>query len=448
MTYTPAQLQERTLHRRAIEAAIWGMPAVNYDAMYQALVRDAKGASNQIVYWSRLLDWKNQTLTPNPDAIYLMPFYDTTNGPVVLEIPPADDGSITGSVDDAWQCAIADVGPAGIDEGSGGRFLILPPDHQSSVPDGYLPMASPTFCGYALLRSNLGSGSESDIAKAVAYGKRVKFYPLADGHDAAQTTFVDAADVLFDAAIPYDSSFFEALDRRVQSEPWLTRDKAMIDTLKSIGIEKGRPFAPDTATTTALTDAMQEAHAWLDISYEEVFAGTFYDDARWALPAPPEFVEATTTGFGNPDSYPVDYRGVAYSFAFFSAKHLGSGQFYLMTIKDKNGDAFDGAATYRLAVPPNVPVSLYWSATAYSRATHTLMRDMPWASRSSNTPGLQAEDDGSVILFFGPEPPDGHESNWVPTQKDGQFEVLCRFYGPDKAFFDKTWRLPDIERVQ
>jgi hypothetical protein len=66
MTFTPAQLQERTLHRRAIGAAIWGMPAVNYDAMYQALVRDAKGASNQIVYWSRLLDWKNQTLTPTP----------------------------------------------------------------------------------------------------------------------------------------------------------------------------------------------------------------------------------------------------------------------------------------------------------------------------------------------------------------------------------------------
>ena len=79
MTYTPAHLQERTLHRRAIEAAIWGIPAVNYDAMYQALVRDAKGASNQIVYWSRLLDWKNQTLTPNPDAIYLMPLYDTTD---------------------------------------------------------------------------------------------------------------------------------------------------------------------------------------------------------------------------------------------------------------------------------------------------------------------------------------------------------------------------------
>ena len=95
------------------------MPAVNYDAMYQALVRDAKGTSTRSSTGRGSLDWKNQTLTPNPDAIYLMPFYDTTNGPVVLEIPPADEGSITGSIDDAWQCAIADVGPAGIDAGQG-----------------------------------------------------------------------------------------------------------------------------------------------------------------------------------------------------------------------------------------------------------------------------------------------------------------------------------------
>lgn len=39
MTATPAQVQQRALRRRAVEAAIWGMPAVNYDAMYQALVR-------------------------------------------------------------------------------------------------------------------------------------------------------------------------------------------------------------------------------------------------------------------------------------------------------------------------------------------------------------------------------------------------------------------------
>src|SRR5580700_1479704 len=100
----------RTVERRAVEAVIWGTPAVNFDLMYQAMVRDAKAGegSNKVVYWSRLFDWKNQTLTPNPDSIYFMPFFDTKDvGPVVLEIPPADEeGSITGSVMDCWQAAL------------------------------------------------------------------------------------------------------------------------------------------------------------------------------------------------------------------------------------------------------------------------------------------------------------------------------------------------------
>ncbi|MFX8731500.1 hypothetical protein ABTM48_19950, partial [Acinetobacter baumannii] len=67
-------LARRSIERRAVEAVIWGMPAVNLDLMRQAMIGSAKGEANQIVYWSRLPDWKNQTLTPNPDVIYLMPF--------------------------------------------------------------------------------------------------------------------------------------------------------------------------------------------------------------------------------------------------------------------------------------------------------------------------------------------------------------------------------------
>jgi hypothetical protein len=223
--FSAEDLARRTIERRAVEAVIWGMPAVNFNLMLQAFV-NIKGVPNQVAYWSRPLTWKNQTLTPNPDTIYLMPFYDTKDGPVVLEIPPTDTGSITGSIDDGWQNALEDVGPAGVDKGQGGKYLILPPGYTQSVPAGYIPLQSLTYQGFAILRSNLPSGSDADIAKAVAYGKRVQFYPLAHAGRAGgpQTTFVDAFDVLFDATIPYDMRFFEALDRFVQAEPWLTRD--------------------------------------------------------------------------------------------------------------------------------------------------------------------------------------------------------------------------------
>lgn len=447
-SFSPDQIAERATHRRAVEAVIWGMPAVNYDLMYQAMVRETEGAFNQIVYWSGLPDWKNQTLTPNPDSIYLMPFIDTKDvGPVVLEIPPAAGGSITGSIDDAWQNALEDVGPAGADKGKGGKYLILPPGYSEKAPDGYIALPSYTYRTYALLRSILESGSDADVAKALEYGKRVKVYPLSQAANPPPTKFVDAIGVVFDATIPYDIGFYQSLDRMVQYEPWLERDKVMIDILKSVGIEKGKPFNPDQKTQDILKQAAEEAHAFLDGRYQALFKATYYDNAHWAVPATPDVIEGMSTFFAKPDVYPTDARGVAYSMGFFSAKHLGAGQFYLMTFRDADGKQFDGAKTYRLTVPVDAPVTQYWSATAYDRATHALIRDVERASRSSQNPGLQKNADGSVDVFFGPEAPTDKESNWVPTNPNGEFEVLFRLYGPTKPLFDKTWTLPDVEKI-
>ncbi len=444
-----AQLAKRMVERRAVEAVIWGMPAVNAELMFQA-ARDAKADFNQVVYWSRPVNWKNQTLTPNPDTIYLMPFYNTKDaGPMVLEIPPAEeDASITGSIDEAWQTALEDVGPAGVDKGAGGKYLILPPDYKDKAPDGYIVLRSSTYAGFILLRSNFKTASDAKIAEAVAYGKRVKFHPLSQAASPPETKFVDAIDVVFDSTIPYDLRLFEMLNRFVQREPWLQRDKVMIDQLKTIGIEKGKPFNPDARRQKILNDAAREAHAWLDLKYETVFTPPFNSGTHWALPALPGVTEGMMADFANPDAYPVEGRGVAYSMAYFSAKHLGTGQYYLMTIVDKAGNPFDGGRTYRLNVPANAPVKLYWSATVYDRATHALIRDTQWSSRGSNTPGLATNADGSVDIYFAPKAPAGKDSNWVPTKTGGGFEVLFRLYGPEKPFFDKVWKLLDIEMTK
>jgi hypothetical protein len=209
--------------------------------MFQAAVREAKSDFNQVIYWSRLPDWKIQTLTPNPDAIYFTPFINTKEvGPMLLEIPPADKGSITGTVMDLWQSPLEDVGPAGVDKGRGGQYLILPPGYKAPLPAGYIPLPSDTYEGYALLRSIPKSGSAADVAKAVAYGKRIKLYPLSQAAKPPATTFVDVANIVYDSTIPYDLRFFESLNRIVQAEPWLERDKAMIDQLKSAQVDRHR----------------------------------------------------------------------------------------------------------------------------------------------------------------------------------------------------------------
>lgn len=443
--FTAAQLAERSVHRRAVEAINWGIAAVNTNLMFQAASKAGAGP-NQIVFWSKLFGWRNQTLTPNPDAIYFMPFFDTRDGPIVLEIPPALGGSITGSVMDIWQIALEDVGTAGVDKGEGGKYLILPPDYGDPVPAGYFVLPSVTYGGYGLLRSILKGGSAADIAAAVEYAKQIKLYPLSAAADPPETKRVDAIDTVFDSTIPYDERFFETLDRVVQAEPWLERDRVMIDLLKTIGIEKGKTFAPDAATAAILETAAQEALARFAFLYETIYP-PHNPGTRWFLPADKEMLENAGNGFSRTDSYPIDARGTVYYCAFSGVKHMGSGQFYLFATRDKDGDPLEGGKSYRLRVPPNPPVQQYWSATAYDFATHALIRDTAWSSRSSNTPDLQTDDDGSVHIFFGPEAPAGAESNWVPTKAGGRFEGLFRFYGPGKALFDQSWVLPDIEKA-
>jgi hypothetical protein len=146
--------------------------------------------------------------------------------------------------------------------------------------------------------------------------------------------------------------------------------------------------------------------------------------------------------------YPVDARGLLFTFIFFTPKRMGEGQFYLMAIEDQEGQTLDGSQNYRLNVPANAPVRQYWSATLYDQTTHALIREVSHAGRSSQSPGLQVNADGSVDLYFGPKAPAGKESNWTPTDPKEQFEILFRFYGPLPALFDKSWVLPDIERVK
>jgi hypothetical protein len=217
----------------------------------------------------------------------------------------------------------------------------------------------------------------------------------------------------------------------------------MIDTLKSVGIEKGKPFNPDAKTQEMLNAAIREAQAWLEQKYDTDIP-SYFEGTHWRLPALSKVVEALQNGYADPNAYPIDGRGLTYTYGFIGIKRLGTAQFYLMSIADKDGQALDGGSNYRLTVPTNAPVKQYWSATAYDRKTHALIRDVSRASRSSQT--AQKNADGSVDIYFGPTSPPGKESNWIPTRAGVQFEVLFRLYRPEKPLFDKTWKLPDIER--
>jgi hypothetical protein len=447
-TAQAASPDDHLARSRAVEAVIWGMPAVNYDLMLQEMLTKTPGKVNQVIYWGKPLDWKNQTLTPNPDTLYFMTFLNTRDaGPMVVEIPPADaNGSLNANFVNVWQAPLEDAGLLGVDKGTGVKLVVLPPGYKEQVPAGFEPLQPGTFGSYALIRSNLKSHADADVAKSIAYAKQVKVYPLSQASSPQATVFTDVKDVLFDSTIRYDDSFFTHLDRMVQSEPWLGRDRAMIDQLRSIGIENGKPFAPDAATKQALADGIAEAHAWMAAKYD---AGLppFFEGTHWTYPAHPELLKAASENFEGANDYPVDWRGITYTYAYIGIKRLGAGQFYLINIKDKDGESYDGSKTYRQHVPPNVPVEQYWSLTVYDRDTHALVKNVDRASRASNNADVKKNADGSVDLFVGAKPPAGQESNWIPTDPARKFELMFRLYGPKKELFDKVWALPDVENL-
>ncbi|QOG18949.1 MULTISPECIES: DUF1254 domain-containing protein [Bradyrhizobium] len=443
-------LDELTAHQaqaRAVEAVIWGMPIVNYDLMLQEMLTKTPGKVNQVIYWGKPLDWKNQTLTPNPDTLYLMAFLNTKDaGPIVIEIPPAGAaGSLNANIVNAWQQPLEDAGLLGVDKGAGVKLVMLPPGYTGQVPAGFEPLQPNTFGSYALFRSNMKSHGDADVANSIAYGKQIKIYPISQASSPPQTVFTDVKDVVFDSTIRYDDSFFVNLHRAVQSEPWLPRDRAMIDQLRAIGIEKGKAFAPDARVKQALAAGIAEAHAWMAAKYD---AGLppFFEGTHWTVPAHPDLLKAAAAEFDEPDAYPVDWRGITYTYAYIGIKRLGAGQFYLINIKDRDGQSYDGATTYRLHVPPDVPVEQYWSLTAYDRDTHALIKNVDRASRASNNANGNRNADGSVDLYLGPKPPAGQEANWIPTDPARKFELMFRLYGPKQELFAKSWKLPDVER--
>jgi hypothetical protein len=448
-SYSPDELVARQAERRAVEAAIWGMSAVNTDLMLQEMLTKTKAKVHEVVYWGRPLDWHNQTLTPNPDAIYFMTFFNTkVAGPIVIEVPPGDaNGSLNGNIVTVWQTSLEDVGLLGADRGKGGKFVILPPDYKEKAPEGFAALASDTFSGYALLRSNMKSHSGDDVTKSIAYGKRIKVYPLAQAAHPPETVFTDVEDVDFDSTMHYDLGFYEHLNRVVQLEPWIERDRVMIDQLRTLGIEKGRPYKPNAKVQEAMKEGIAEAKALLVQRYDAGFP-PYWEKSRWTMPSLPEAIDGQSNTYAKPFRYAVDARGVAYTYAFIAIKRMGVGQMYLISIHDKDGNDFDGGKTYRLTVPPDPPSNQYWSVTAYDRETHALIKNLARASRSSQIPELQKNADGSVDVYFGPQAPEGKEANWVPTDGQRKFELMFRLYAPKKEFFEKKWRLTDVEEAK
>jgi hypothetical protein len=346
---------------------------------------------------------------------------------------------------DAWQTPLEDVGPKGVDKGKGGKYLLLPPGYTGSIPAGYIPIKSDTYNIVAGFRTIPKSFAKKDIAAAEAVIKRMLVYPLAHAANPPATRYVDAKGKLFDPIVKFDISFYERLSEMLNEEPVFQRDKMMVTNLRSLGIVKGQPFTPSAKNKAILEQAVADGYKLLQARFRRV--GTpFWKGKQWTTPAAPLEIKTQFT-YLTDDAYLTDLRGTTYHWACWAPKHLGRASAYLIGQRDNSGALLDGTKNYVMNVPPNVPVKQYWSVNVYDATSGAFIEKVDRVGVSSLDPKVQAQPDGSVDVYFGPKAPAGKAANWIPTKSGQSFFLLFRFYGPEKAFADKSWTGNDLKVV-
>ena len=432
-------------HARGVEAFLTGIPATSLYAACEGFSQVGVKRNGSIGIMQELMDARSLFLTANSTTVYVFMCLDLKDGPTVIEVPPG----VLGPVDDAFFRWVTDVGLTGPDKGAGGKYLFVPPGYAGNLPsEGYFVVKPPTYSNLVFYRAFVKDGDIAAAANGVKAKARV--YPLSGAGNAPPPTFVDLSGVQFNTIHANTFRFYEELNEVIQHEPADAFDPEMVGLFASIGIKKGKTFAPDTRMKAILTDAVAVGNA---TARAIVFAPRdermkFYPDRQWAT----AFIGGRYD-FMNDGERMLDARTLFHYYATgitpaMASSKPGTGSAYAYAGRDAKGEYLDGGKTYKITLPAPIPVGQFWSFMVYDGQTRSMLEtDQQLAGLDSNQKGIKKNADGSVTVWFAPKAPAGQEANWVQTIPGKGWNSLLRLYAPMEPWFDRTWKPGDFERV-
>ncbi|MEO8303168.1 MAG: DUF1254 domain-containing protein [Betaproteobacteria bacterium] len=439
---TAEKVYEHLDFMHGVEAFLYALPGASIHAAGRGI--KSQGGDNQtVLIMEQLMDSRSLFLTANTQSIYSMMWLDLKDGPLVIESPP----NILGIVNDHWFRYVGDIGNAGPDKGKGGKFLLLPPGYKGEVPKGYFVFRSPTYQNLYFWRGFIKDGS---TATAVANTRKfAKVYPLAKAKTPPPMKFINVSGKAFNTIGGNDFSFFTDINEIVQAEPNGAYSPEVLGMLAAIGIEKGKPFNPDEKLKKTLTEAVAVGNATArTIAFKPRMKDAYLNPgSAWFF----TFVGGSYRFLSQPgvrnlaarDLFHYNYTGITPAMAF---EMVGIGSQYVFAATDSKGMALDGAKTYKIQLPPNIPAKDFWSFVAYDSQTRSMLQtDQPFPSIGTDSKGIVFNAGGSADVWFGPTAPKGHEQNWVQTIPGRGWGSVFRLYGSEKSWFDKTWKPGEFE---
>jgi hypothetical protein len=435
---------------RGVEVFLNFMPAASVEAMRMGAADIGATESNQCIIYDDLLDSNPLLLTGNTDTVYCTGFLDLeTDGPTVIEVPP---GSGPGTVNDAFFRFVVDMGVPGLDQGKGGKYLIVPAGYTGDLPkQGYFVVRSPSHVNLLVLRGFLVDGRPDAASKMFREG--VKIYSLSRATNPPKMEFINCSKVPLNTVHANDFGFFNEIDHVIQKEPIDLFDPELRGLAASIGIRKGHKFAPDARMRAILIDSVAVANATSRaISFRNRDPrSVLYENSQWKtafIGGDYRWLDGDGLSGRNQDARTNFFYVATVNTPAMAAKIIGRGSQYAGNFNDASGTPFDGAKTYRLRIPANVPAKDFWSVVLYDPQTRSeLQTSQPFPSKNKKRDKLIVNADGSVDLYFGPTAPAGREANWIQTVPKKGWFTLLRLYGPLEPWFEKTWRPGEIELV-
>ncbi len=433
---TASKLYDEMDFQRAVQSYYWAIPMVSMAKWREAHVGQLGADNGQAIFFETYAD-KVGGLTFNVTTPYLLNFVDLAEGPWVMELP-GPEGAVRGATHDMWQISFTQLTKPG-------KYVFYGPGQEEPKVEGAKMHASPT--NGLLLVTRL---MPEDPKERQALLDQVKVYPLSEKDNPQPRGYFRPEGRPWMGAAPVGMEYWELLNDTIQREPVFERDRFFMAMLKPLGIEKGKPFAPDWRQQRILMEAaiVGEAMAKTNDFAKRVESSHYRDDVQWeyATTAKPdqrsEFYEELD------ERAAWLYEAVTNDISMHGQK-TGKGQIYMATYKDADGDWLDGGTNYVLHLPPKVPAEAFWSFTAYEVSTRTIIQNEHEIADRSSRMDLSKNLNGSVDIYIGPDKPKGSKAkNWIPTEPKRGWFPYFRLYSPQKAFLDQTWVLPDIEKVK